>query len=200
MIDRVFDFFERPCDCSFPVADGSEMTVRILHISRRKAILATGYEMPLHAVIPVKLDFELGPDLELKARVEGAGENGLFLELLHPDQDSESQLQSLLIEYSTRERCEDEEQPDDWFGQDDEDEDETEDSPHLERTLRSNILSRTRTVRSRDLAASHQNVRVVNMSCITTLINESVQEAVEVWEAERDVGSLECRCWLAVLS
>ncbi len=177
MIDRVFDYFHRPCDCVLLDANSEEVRARVLHISMRKAIIATRCEIPLHLIIPVTFDFAIGPDFVLKTRIEGSGANGLFLELIHPDRESENHLQALLIEYSTRERCdEDNDDYDKWFGTAD---GEGDDSPQEERALRSNILKRTRTVRSRDLAAAHQKVRVVNMSSITTLIHESVHEALE---------------------
>ncbi|MCA8959512.1 MAG: hypothetical protein KDC38_03315, partial [Planctomycetes bacterium] len=105
MIDRVFDFTKRPCDCVFRDIAGHEVRARILRVSMRKAIVASTTEFPLHLVIGITFDFELGPDLELKARVAGSGENGLFLDLLHVDRDSENRLQTLLVEWSTRERA-----------------------------------------------------------------------------------------------
>ena len=161
MISRVFAHLDLPCFGRFAAPGEDEVRVRIVLLARRKAVLESHIALEPGSVLAVHVDFPDGATIPLMARVSGSGERGLFLEFEHGSAAAEGRFGSRLIEAA--------------------EEFTTSEAARLLETrseIRDSILKRTRTMRSSDLAERRSEVRVLNMTTITSLIEESLEEAL----------------------
>lgn len=163
MIDRVFDGAEVPCLCLFESPSGDRVRARVLKISKSKAVLDSAVEMDAGITVAVQLRFGDGTELDLEAEVHAPPGPGVYLTWKHADANAAGRLQVLLVQQSGAPPPVEEAAP--------------APTPAGEGYLGS-LLSKTRQVDSQSLAAQHRQLRVVGMSDITRLIEESVAEAL----------------------
>ena len=162
MIARVFAHADLPCRGRFlPVEGGEEVSCKVLHISRRKAVLDHHGALEPGAVLALDVTFPDGSSTPVMARISRAGEGGLFLEFQHEGDSAEARFGGRLIEASESYLVS-----------------EADRQRRAENALRSTILKRTRTVRSQDLANRSSEVRVVGMKAISGLIEEALAESL----------------------
>ncbi len=170
MIDRIFAYQDVPCHCEVAPPGGVSFRADIVKISKSKAVLDTTVDLAKDTSVEVVLALPDVEPLRFGAVVVDAGENGLFLRWQHPDKKSAARLQTLLVECAGRPRT----APPPASGE------------SVPADLRSSILKRTRTVRSADLAARQENVHVLGMTTIASLVHEAVAEAVAASERAFD--------------
>lgn len=163
MIDRVFDGSEVPCLCVFETPTGDKIRARVLKISKSKAILDSSAELDAGLDLSTVLHFGDGTELCLEASIQSHPSTGLFLSWKHADSDDAGRLQVTLIQQAG--------EPTPIPG--DASAEENEAQGYL-----GSLLSKTRQVDSKSLAAQHSRLRVVGMGDITRLIEASVEQAL----------------------
>lgn len=165
MISRVFAHIDLPCFGRFTVPSQGEVRASIILIARRKAVLDCHIDIEPGGVLAIEVDLPDGSTIPMVARVSGSGERGLFLEFEHENEAADGRFGSRLIaaseEFATSEAAR---------------------QLETRSGIRDSILKRTRTMRASDLAERRSEVRVLNMSTITSLIESSLEEALALSE------------------
>lgn len=184
LIDRIFAHKDVPCRCEIVLESGERIQGDVAKISKQKAVIDTTHHFAREASIEVVLQLPEMEPFPVAATVVDSGENGLFLRFAPADPKATARLQTLLVECASRPRpaapvppplpVPPATPPASAKG------------AAIPADLRSNILKKTRTVRSADLAARQSSVHVLGMQTIATLVQEAVAEALQASERAFD--------------
>ena len=202
MIHRIFDHGEVPSFCVLKGSDDQTRRMRVLKISRQKAIVELDGEPPEECQdqgsLELTLELSDGPTRELSATVRGMAEGRLFLSWDHEDTAAEGTFNDFLVAHSrdAEDREPEEVVSEPCAGPEPPPSDLV--SEYMQGRVTgygASILQRAHTIRSSDLAARFSSVRVLGMATMTNLIKEAVDEVLEknerTWEADERRSLLE---------
>ena len=184
MLERVYDGSEIVASCWLRDSKGNTHRVAIQKISPSGAILSVQTPLSDDGNLSVELEFATGERCQLAAHVLRSGSSGLFLAWQHVSPADAQRLERLLRPASSAPATA-----------------PPETATPRSQPARSTLLQidgktdlyatlrhRARSIRSADIAARHNTVRVIDLNVIAELVASAVEQAVgnmqHAWTAE----------------